>query len=388
MVRKTRRARTRKGGRFVFSGAYGCAYRPAMKCKGETEREPNSISKLMRTKFAVEEMGMTPILKVLDPEFKYFVYPYKMCIPEDIEPDNNVNAINSCKINIGMRVRNRNVQKLPSSQILIFKDGGTDLSKLYVPPEDHAGYFHGFTYLFAGLVLLNNNDVIHFDIKPNNLVGLKQPTGVYLMRFIDFGLSRRMSALSNGTKEDLFFSDYSYWSFELKFLHRAVLEGIYKITDSDIRGFYTSLEYNKESFPYWAWYNADGRPKINPTWCAVIIDDIQRGERTISDILTSLDTFSLGRTLSELYCRLTGHYSTGPRTVEIRSNDIVKSEALKEYHIRLRDTVSIPFYKLIIIMTSPFFWNRPTVQEAYDEFKKIVLVSRAVFESYPAAIKA
>jgi serine/threonine protein kinase len=384
MVRKTRRAS--RGGKFVFSGAYGCAYRPAMKCKGEAEREPGTISKLMKTNAAVSEMTMTPTLKALDPEFKYFVYPYKMCIPDDIQPDNNVNNVNSCKINIGMRVRNRGTQKLPSSQLLIFKDGGTDLSKLYVPPEDYAGYFHGFSYLFVGLTVLNNNGVIHFDIKPNNLVGLKQDNGTYLMRYIDFGLSRKMSTLSDGTNDEMLFSDYPYWSFELKFLQKAILSGEYTISEADIRSFYNSLEYNKEMFPYWAWYNSNGSQKVNPTWCRVIIDDIKRG-RPISDILMNLDTFALGRTLSELYCRLTGHYSIGPNSVNIRSNDVGKSEALKAYHIRLRDTVSIPFYKLIIKMTSQFFWNRPTAQEAYDDFKKILAVSREVFESYPAALK-
>jgi len=385
MVRKTRRSR---GGKFIFSGAYGCAYRPSMKCKGEAEREPDTISKLMKTNAAVAEMAMTPTLKALDPEFKYLVYPYKMCIPDDIQPDNNVNNINSCKINVGMRVRDRGIQKLPSSQILMFKDGGTDLSKLYVPPEDHAGYFHGFSYLFVGLSLLNGNDVIHFDIKPNNLVGLRQASGTYLLRYIDFGLSRKMSSLADGINDEFFFADYPYWSFELKFLIRAILVGQYKITDTDIHNFYNSLEYNKELFPYWAWRNSDGRPKINPTWCAVIVDDLKRGDRTISDILMNLDTFALGRTLSELYCRLTGHYSIGPASVDIRSNDIGKSEALKSYHIRLRDTVSIPFYKLIIKMTSPFFWNRPTIEEAYTDFKKIIYVSREVFETYPVAVKA
>ena len=248
MVRKTRRAS--RGGKFVFSGAYGCAYRPAMKCKGEAEREPGTISKLMKTNAAVSEMTMTPTLKALDPEFKYFVYPYKMCIPDDIQPDNNVNNVNSCKINIGMRVRNRGTQKLPSSQLLIFKDGGTDLSKLYVPPEDYAGYFHGFSYLFVGLTVLNNNGVIHFDIKPNNLVGLKQDNGTYLMRYIDFGLSRKMSTLSDGTNDEIFFSDYPYWSFELKFLQKAILSGEYTISEADIRSFYNSLEYNKELFRF------------------------------------------------------------------------------------------------------------------------------------------
>jgi len=342
----------------------------------------------MKTRTAIEELSQKKLLEKIDPEFNFFVYAYKMCIPEDVEVNNAENNIDTCAVNIGTRIKSRGIQKLPDAQLLIYKDGGEDLSRIVVPNEDYAGFFHGFSYLFAGLSALNNNGILHFDIKPSNLVGVRQADGSYRLRYIDFGLSMKMSMLANGTNEDLYFeNNYPYWSFELKLINIYILKGHTRITENEIQDFYKSLLHNKGFFPYWNWLHVDRRPKIAVPWCNAIIEDLRSGQIKIQDLLMRFDVFALGRTLSEIYCRLTGHYSVGPGQVEVRSPNVGSSSAINAYHVKLRDEVSVPFYRLITKMTGPAFWIRPTAEEAYEEFKTLLPAMRANFEEFPKVKK-
>jgi hypothetical protein len=311
-----------------------------------------------------------------------------MCIPEEIDINSQENNINSCRINLGKRVTNqtRHSARLPESQLLIFKDGGKDLAHITPPPEDYAGFFHGFVYLFAGLMTLHQANIVHFDIKPSNLVGLKKENGSYLLRFIDFGLSKAVADFASGTTDHLYLENYRYWSFELKLLHVSVLKQWHVLNDDDISDFYESLFGNKEEFPYWNWITKDGRYKITPGWAGLMRDDIVSGKITVDFLLSRFDLFALGRAMSEIYCRLTGHYSVGPDDVRFKSYNSPRYAKLNEYNVKLKNEVSIPFYRLIVKMTNPIFIARPSVEDAYEEFKALRPLMRAVLEEYPAAL--
>jgi len=58
---------SRKGGKAIASGSYGCVFRPALKCKSDgDEKQKNSVSKLMYNEDANEEMDeMIPIMKAI-----------------------------------------------------------------------------------------------------------------------------------------------------------------------------------------------------------------------------------------------------------------------------------------------------------------------------------
>ena len=384
MVRKSRK--TRKGGKYVFSGAYGCTYRPALKCRGEASVEPGTISKLMSTKEAVREIAQKRILEKVDPEFKFMLYPYKMCIPEEISFNNRENNVNTCPVNVGRRNRNetKRVKRLSEAQLLIFKDGGTDLENIEPWPEEYAGFFHGFSYLFVGLIQLSDAGIVHFDIKPNNMVGLKQKDGSFLLRFIDFGLTKRVDDFNNGTYESFYLKNYRYWSFELKLLQVAVLKRTQILNEADIQDFYETLLRGKEGFPYWNWLTKDGRYRITPGWINIMIDEIMGGKITVDYLLASFDLFAFGRALSEIYSRLTGHYSVGPDEIKFKTTNSPRYAKLNEYNVKLKNEISIPFYRLIVKMTNPIFIARPTAKEAYNEFKIILPKIRTIFEENPA----
>ena len=43
------------GGKVLASGGFGCVFKPALKCEGESKRHTNKVSKLMSEKHATEE---------------------------------------------------------------------------------------------------------------------------------------------------------------------------------------------------------------------------------------------------------------------------------------------------------------------------------------------
>ena len=57
------KTRKLKGGKYKYAGTYGCTYFPAMKCKGDLQRTPFSISKIMAKDHAIAEYQKQSLLK-------------------------------------------------------------------------------------------------------------------------------------------------------------------------------------------------------------------------------------------------------------------------------------------------------------------------------------
>ena len=78
-----------KAGKTIASGGFGCVFRPSLKCKLATEREPNKISKLMTSRHALSEYNEVVTLKnILNkiPNYKnYFIIDgFTICEPDKL----------------------------------------------------------------------------------------------------------------------------------------------------------------------------------------------------------------------------------------------------------------------------------------------------------------
>jgi hypothetical protein len=87
------RRKTKRGGKYVGKGAYGCTFVPPIRCRGEAERRPGMISKLMLPDGAVDEMKVKPLLEGVDPVRQFFLWPVETCDPEYELPENNITNI-------------------------------------------------------------------------------------------------------------------------------------------------------------------------------------------------------------------------------------------------------------------------------------------------------
>jgi hypothetical protein len=106
LLNKNRKTQKR-GGKFVFAGASGCTFRPALKCATEKKRRDGKISKLMEKYAAEEEFEIASLIRPIDAKQEYFIYPEDMCLP-DLSASSE-NDYNSCKM---LNLKNKYVSSI------------------------------------------------------------------------------------------------------------------------------------------------------------------------------------------------------------------------------------------------------------------------------------
>lgn len=183
------------GGKKIGKGAKNCVVKPAVQCL-EKDSIKNVVSKLIKEKdFHVAEKKINKILKRIDKNKKYFIHNKKYCkvktqkllnrkqkdfkltskynnLFEDYEPycriEPNTNYIN-----------------------VIQEYGGNTLNDLIQLHKLHNIQPHIlkiFKHLLKALQILHNNEIVHRDIKLDNII-IKN----YLPRIIDFNNAIQIS---------------------------------------------------------------------------------------------------------------------------------------------------------------------------------------------------
>jgi hypothetical protein len=202
--------------KIIGKGAYGCVHKPSLKCKTRKVNYKNKISKYMLKKHANIEMKEYDIIKKADP--KKYIYLGKPieCIPEySIE---NVDAITKC--NLGDNIKD--------FSILVMNDGGENLEdfakrfgKNPVTGENKNKmelFWIEAQRILYGLTLFLQKDIIHYDLKAQNIVYNEETNNI---NFIDFGLMVTKTGVEFDCKHSVCRKAIKHWSypFELQFMN-------------------------------------------------------------------------------------------------------------------------------------------------------------------------
>lgn len=193
-----------KGGKAIASGGYGCVFKPAIKCKYERDNlklTKDHVSKLMYNDNAKNELNeilkFKPILNKI-PDYKnYFMIdgiftcePSQLTLEdkEDFEKCRNFSHINKSNIN----------SNLLDVSLLNIPYGGINLNTyldslqyLTVNKEQQCSFYNYklIEVLRNGILPMNNLNLYHYDLKPDNLLiddRFKEKSNIKL---IDWGLS-------------------------------------------------------------------------------------------------------------------------------------------------------------------------------------------------------
>jgi serine/threonine protein kinase len=276
-------------------GAYGCAYRPPLKCDGEFSAKKGTITKLMSKKHADDEIAEAAIVKSVDPVQKYFVYAERSC-------DKTVGVQNADTAEIEKCGPAGRIPTGEKASMLIMPDGGSSLARVQVKKSTRGPILASFRNLMVGLQRLHDAGHVHFDIKPDNIV----TNDAYSTRFIDFGLMRP----HNPPKPDIgmYMQNYPYWPFELKLLARGF----------DMANLQTYLEsFMSQSIKYSLSSRDLDMIRVPVTnkfpphaamaeWEDLLVDSTSN-PLTGSKILVGTDVYALGRAMAEFYNRITFH---------------------------------------------------------------------------------
>jgi len=171
----------------IGQGTFGCVYSPPMKCKHriknlkQSSDKGKNVSKLMRYQDAVEELSSYDMIEEIDPLSKFHLGKPQICEVARTEDKK------TCSV--------RDVDTL-----LISKNGGKDLKQFLKMIEEINEFsmsefeniisdlFVSSLTIFEAISVLLQNQIIHHDIKPSNLV---YEMNTKAMRLIDFGHMRR-----------------------------------------------------------------------------------------------------------------------------------------------------------------------------------------------------
>jgi len=395
MVRHTRKQRA---GKFIGQGVYGCGFTPSLRCKGESTRR-NGLSKMMIDKHAVdEEFEISARIARIDPERKYFLTATGTCEHDQTNINRSVKNSNSGKKESCSKFPLRN-----KSYLIFYEMGGQNLETLKVPVNKYPAFFRGLENLFKGLVVLHKGNIVHADIKPDNIVGKLDPDGTYNIRYIDFGVSvpntntlNNQSDIVHRTSEHTFRNYPPHYPIDsIKYTKGMKLTREYLINWYSSRN--KKYPYDSRGIIYHDLYPQ--KTYWNYVWrIPANLDDIigivnQHNEfytRNTKQAMESLDIYGLGFALSMVYSRLTGHYSRldshneNRIAIKFKNNetyieDLPESD-VKSWHKKLADEFSIPFYNLISQMMILLSSGRPNAERALRKYQEILVNVDSCFQ--------
>ena len=223
----------------IGEGTYGCVHKPPLLCEGQTVAEDNTISKLMTTKDATNEMKEYVLIDNADRAKNFYLGKPTQCKLGPIGV--NLRPISKCEIGEAV------LKKYDDYSLLTMADGGVDLKnfalklKGLTPTPANNTIMEKFWLdahrILVGLKVFIENDIVHHDMKQQNIV-YNETTN--RLNFIDFGLmTSKTKLITNLHRSSHWLAEY-HWSFplEIAFLNKSSYDKIsYKSHNSKTRYF-------------------------------------------------------------------------------------------------------------------------------------------------------
>lgn len=214
----------------LSQGGFGCVYHPGIKCNGNTDKK-KYVSKLQINDYtAVNEVQIGKTIKTIA-NYKLFFLPIiDYCKINATELDSElIQKCNTLHEKTNLVLMKMNYMKNKS-----FFDY---ITKSAVPSKIFSQLIDKYLYLLNSIELLNNKNIVHYDLKDENiLLDVKNDNPI----IIDFGISLDMNEYNQDYVEDFFYvyaPEYYIWSFDIhliSFLSRKITEDNYKLTEKDV----------------------------------------------------------------------------------------------------------------------------------------------------------
>ena len=227
----------------IGEGAYGCIHKPSLTCKeAKIKNYKNKVSKVLEREDAKLELAEYNSIDIADKSHKYYLGKPVECSVDNTPT--NISAIEKCKRGAEL------LKHLNDLSLLIMEDGGINL-KEYADMmsewpatlenvEKTERFIIEFHRIFHGITVFIEKGVLHFDMKPQNIV---YNTKTNRMNIIDFGLTislkNKIAEIETSTNGMALY----HWSypFEFYFLNKNRYEEFAKLSDKEKSGYYQSI---------------------------------------------------------------------------------------------------------------------------------------------------
>lgn len=198
--------------KLISSGGYGCVYYPSINCSGNKTNKKNSVTKIqIADQSADNEVNISKIIKKIPMYSKHFVPVISHCPLKIKELKDDI--VKEC--DVISKKKDVMLMELNYIRGITFDD-----YLLNSENERHAinTIISSYTYLLNALHILNKNNIIHFDLKGNNIM---YNTEKNIPLVIDFGLSIDLENIDMNKLDNYFFTyspSYYIWCPEIHFL--------------------------------------------------------------------------------------------------------------------------------------------------------------------------
>jgi serine/threonine protein kinase len=187
-----------------------------MKCRDAPRRNKHDISKLMTSTNALKELKEFALIDSADKRKQFYLGKPSKCLPDRIL--SNIRSISKCPSGKFYP------EKMDDYSLLVMKYGGQDLEQFgeevrtWKKTKEHVDAIELFwlevVRLFYGLKVLHDNNVVHHDLKQQNIVYDKATNRA---NFIDFGFMEKRSVRISAAKRSAnWLGDNHHWSFPLE----------------------------------------------------------------------------------------------------------------------------------------------------------------------------
>lgn len=227
----------------IGEGAYGCIHKPSLTCKeNKIQNYKNKVSKVLAKSNAKIELEEYTAIENADKSHEYYLGKPVECSVDNTPT--NIQAIEKCKNGANL------LKNLGDLSLLVMEDGGINLKEYadrmagWPATPDNADkterFFIEFHRIFHGIAVFLEKGILHFDMKPQNIVFVPESER---MNIIDFGLTvtlkDKLAEIESSTNG---MARY-HWSypFEFFFLNKNDYKTFAKIPKTKKEAYYQSI---------------------------------------------------------------------------------------------------------------------------------------------------
>lgn len=227
----------------IGEGAYGCIHKPSLTCKeAKIKNYKNKVSKILEKAKAKIELEEYKSVETADKSHEYYLGKPVECSVDNTP--SNISAIEKCKKGAEL------LENLNDLSLLVMEDGGVNL-------KDYADLMSGwpaslenvekterfiieFHRIFHGINVFLEKGILHFDMKPQNIVYIAESQR---MNIIDFGLTVSLKDKLAEIESNTNGMARYHWSypFEFYFLNKTQYEQFAKLSDDKKSTYYQSV---------------------------------------------------------------------------------------------------------------------------------------------------
>jgi serine/threonine protein kinase len=203
-------------------GGFGCVFHPAFNCNGKllTDKYVNKIQK--KNFNSTNEIHISFLIKQMDNYDKFFLPILSSC-------NLNLRKINKENVKECKLIKNVESKKYVSFKFKYFdnykiKDIYKNLASNKSNIQLSIFLFNSYRLLLEGLIKLNSLNIVHFDLKTDNILFDKN---TFYPKIIDFGISIPLDNLNKDNILNYFYvfaPEYYIWSLEIHFINYLLYE--------------------------------------------------------------------------------------------------------------------------------------------------------------------